>query len=299
MKTKTYKGKWRNAKAEQKFRVADEARWNRATSNLPEILEVPTRFGPTRVHRWQAANDGGANVVMLHGMGDTSIRWVPFATQLTDQNVYAIDTMGDPGGSVHEVGFQSADDYGTWLCDTIKSLDLDEPHLVGHSMGGYIALSYATQGGLASSLVLFEPVGVVKLKVMRFMGWNAMAVLGSLSPGPIRAWISRTLRHPVMNDKADARVLLQSQLGHPPSPPPLPIFTDAQLGSINAPVHVITGSKNSTFNVKNLIRRITEVVPNSHGEQIDDASHPLVSSHPQECLAAIRSALRSSPRLDS
>lgn len=290
---KRYLSSWRSDQAEQKFRVADAARWQRATTTLPEAIDVPTRFGSTHVHRWAGPGD---DIVFLHGMGDTSIRWVRFAEALADHNVYAVDTMGDPGGSIPDIGFESSDDYGTWLADTIDGLGLTTPHVVGHSLGGYIALSYAVQGGSASSLLLFDPVGVVKLKLLRFLGWNAMAVMGSLFPGPVRRWFARRLRHPVVADKADFRLLMRSQRDHPPKPPPISVFTDAQLASIDRPVRMVVGAKSTAFDVEKMVRRITELVNGARADLLPDASHALVMSHFDECLAEVQSAVAGIPR---
>ena len=288
MKAKQYKGSWRSDRTEKKFRVADDARWERATATPPEAIDVATSFGSTKVHRWPG---NGADIVFLHGMGDTSIRWVPFAEVLAEHNVHAIDIMGDVGRSTPEIGFESANDYGTWLAETIGALGLSAPHVVGHSLGGYIALSHAVQRGEAGSFVLFDPVGVVELRLLRFIGWGAMTMLGALAPGPVRRWAARRLRHPVLNDKADVRLLLQGQLGHPPKLPPLPVFTDAQLASIDRPVRLVAGAESSAFDVAEMVRRIADLVDDSQARQLPDAGHALVMSHLDECVAEIRAAV--------
>jgi len=177
---KTYKGAWKSDKAEQRFRVADAARWKQATCTPPEIIDVTTRFGQTRVHHWPGQ---GPDIVLLHGVGDTSFRWLPFAEALPEFNVCAIDIMGEPGGSTPDIGFETAADYGTWLSDTIDALGLAAPHIAGMSLGGYVALSHAVQGGAAGSLTLFDPVGLLELRVGRFIRWGAARLLPPWHPG--------------------------------------------------------------------------------------------------------------------
>lgn len=278
---------WRSPEVEAKFRLADEARWASVTENLPDAIDVPTSFGSTRVYHWPGT---GPDIVFLHGMADTSFRWVAYAEALADYNVYAVDTMGEPGRSVPSVAFESADEYGVWLTETIEGLGLHAPHLVGHSMGGYLALSSVVQGGPAGSVVLFDPVGVAELKLVRFLVWNAMVAIGAYSPGPIRRWFARRLRHPVIDDKLDFGALAKSQRGHPAKPMPLPVFTDAQLASIAQPVRVVAGAESSAFDVDEMVQRVAEFLEAGTARKLADAGHALVMSHFDECLAEIRSA---------
>ncbi len=299
MKEKTYQGTWRSDKAEQKYREADAAYWARATDNPPTSIDVPTRFGPTRVYRWEGA---GPAIVFIHGMSDTSIRWIPFAEELDGYDVYAVDIMGDVGQSVHEVGFTSAADYGTWLEDTIGGLGLHQPHVVGHSLGGFVAITYAIhashmaadQPERLASLVAFDPVGMVKLRMVRFMAWGFSAMLGSRSPGPIRRWSAKRLRMPLINDRDAYNVLTQANLGHPPSTPPLPVFTDAELRSIDVPTWVIAGAKSGAFDVKKLAERATTLIPGARAQLVADAGHAVTASHFEVCLDVVREALQTS-----
>jgi pimeloyl-ACP methyl ester carboxylesterase len=299
MKEKTYQGTWRSDKAEQKYREADAAYWARATDNPPTSIDVPTRFGPTRVYRWEGA---GPAIVFIHGMSDTSIRWIPFAEELDGYDVYAVDIMGDVGQSVHEVGFTSAADYGTWLEDTIGGLGLHQPHVVGHSLGGFVAITYAIhashmaadQPERLASLVAFDPVGMVKLRMVRFMAWGFSAMLGSRSPGPIRRWSAKRLRMPLINDRDAYNVLTQANLGHPPSTPPLPVFTDDELRSIDVPTWVIAGAKSGAFDVKKLAERATTLIPGARAQLVADAGHAVTASHFEVCLDVVREALQTS-----
>lgn len=288
--TKEYRGKWRNAKSEQKYRQLDAEYWQRLTTSPPTAIDVATSFGSTRAYRWEGS---GPAVVFLHGMGDTSVRWIPFAEQMADFDVYAIDTMGDVGLSKQDVGFTSAADYGVWLGETVAGLELDRPTIVGHSMGGYLALSFATQRpDEMSATVAFDPVGVVDLKLVRFMAWGFGAGLASYTPGPIRRMLARRLRFPLVNDKSGMRLFIQGQQNHPPKLPPLPVFTDEELASISGPLTVLVGAKSSVFDIKKLVERIKTNVANGEARAVPEAGHALTTTHFEECLAAVRAAAK-------
>lgn len=288
MKSNQYRASWRSDRAEEKFRVADTARWERATDAPPEVIDVDTSFGSTRAHRWPG---DGADVVLLHGMGDTSVRWVPLAEALAEYNVYAVDIMGDVGQSRPDIGLESAADYGTWLAETIEALGLPAPHIGGMSLGGYVALSHAVQGGQAASIVLFDPVGVVKLRMLRFIGWGLTTGLASLAPGPIRRWAARRLRQPLLDDKADARTHMLGGRGHPMKLPPLPVFTDEQLASIDRPVHLLAGAKSQPFDGVEMVRRATDLMKDGRARLLLDAGHALAVTHLDECVAEMRTAV--------
>ena len=284
----TYRGAWKSDRAEQRFRIADAARWEQATDAPPEAIDVATGFGSTRVRRWPGP---GPVVVLLHGVGDTSFRWIRFAEGLPEFDVYAIDLMGDVGDSRPEVGFESAADYGAWLGEAIDLLGLSAPHLAGMSLGGYVALSHAVQGGATASLVLFDPVGLVELRMVRFIAWGAGTALAAVAPGPIRRWAGRRLRQPMLDDKADVRTYLKGSIGHPMALPPLPVFTDEQLASIHVPVRVVAGAKSPPFDGAAMIRRVEDSIERGHTRLLPDAGHAPAMTHSEICRDELRAAV--------
>lgn len=292
--TKQYRARWRSPKAEQRYRQLDAKLWQRdLIGRAPESIDIATDFGSTRVYRWPGS---GSPVVLLHGMGDTSIRWIPYAEKLVDHDVYAIDIMGDVGASTPDIGFTSATGYTDWLQQAIAKLGITEPTVVGYSLGGYLALSYAglssTGAPPVASTVLFDPVGVVKLRLGRFTLMGLEGLVGSLAPDGVRNLIGQRRRQPLLLDKEGLHLYTTGQRGHPPKIPPLPVFTDEQLGSIRTPVRAVIGARTTIFDVQKMADRITSMT-NGHAQLVPDAGHGLVTSHPDACMAAIRSALGS------
>ena len=285
---KTYRGAWKSDRAERRFRIADAARWAQATGAPPETIDVPTRFGSTRAHRWPGQ---GPDVVLLHGVGDTSFRWIPFAEALPEFNIFAVDIMGDVGNSKPDVGFETANDYGSWLDETVDSLGLSAPHIAGVSLGGYVALSHAVQGGVAGSIVLFDPVGLVELRMARFIAWGAATALAAMSPERIRRWAGRRLRQPILDDKVDVRAHLKGSIGHPMMLPPLPVFTDEQLASITLPVRVVAGAKSPPFDGAAMVRRVETSIKHGHARLLSDAGHAPAMTHIDVCLEELRAAV--------
>lgn len=282
--SKTYKGEWNSDRAEARFRAKELVLWERAKRE-PEAIDVATQFGSTRAYRWAGA---GTPVVFIHGMTDTSVRWIPYAEALEGLDVYAIDIMGDVGHSKPDIGYSSADDYAIWLGETLNALGVSRPHLVGASLGGYIALSYAMRPDSVASLVGFEPVGVVDLKLMKLMSWSVRCALAAYTPAAIRNRLASVLRQPLLTDQAAMELLLQAQRGHPIKLPPVSKFTDEQLESITAPVQVLAGADSKAFDVEQLIQRINTIAPRGRARLLPGAGHALTESHFDDCLSAIR-----------
>ncbi|SEQ98379.1 alpha/beta fold hydrolase [Actinokineospora terrae] len=70
--------------------------------------------------------------------------WYPHIADLAaHHDVYAVDTIGEPGHSVQTRALETADDLADWLTDLLAGLGHDKVHLVGLSRGGFLALTLA------------------------------------------------------------------------------------------------------------------------------------------------------------
>ncbi|MGH1490533.1 MAG: alpha/beta fold hydrolase [Acidimicrobiales bacterium] len=286
-KEKTYKGQWSSDRAETKYRAKEAAVWKRA-KRPPEAIDVATHFGSTRAYRWPGS---GTPIVFLHGMTDNSVRWIRYAEALDGHDVYAIDIMGDVGHSKPDIGYSSADDYAVWLAEALAALGITRPHVVGASLGGYIALSYAMKPERVASVIGLDPVGVADLKLFRLMRWSVRCAMASFAPEPIRRRLADRLRMPLLNDKAERELMLQAQRGHPIKLPLASTFSDEQLQSITAPVYVLAGAKSKAFDAEQLVARTNNIIPQGEARLLPEAGHALTESHFDECLAMIRQAI--------
>ncbi len=115
-------------------------------------------FGPVTVaYERQGA---GEPVVLLHGLGAHRLIWDPVVPLLTGQrDVIRVDLPGfgespdlDPGVP------RDLETAEAWLGSVFTALGLERPHVVGHSLGGLIALRLA-QAGLARSVTAIAPAG--------------------------------------------------------------------------------------------------------------------------------------------
>lgn len=85
-------------------------------------------------------------VVLVHGSWGSSAMWMGYAQFLVSKgwNVYALDLRGH-GKSEGEIAGATMDDYVADVEQSIADHGLENPVVVGHSMGGLVALMYAVR----------------------------------------------------------------------------------------------------------------------------------------------------------
>jgi pimeloyl-ACP methyl ester carboxylesterase len=263
----------------------EDALWREAAGRAVTAQDVDTSFGLTRAYRWPGT---GAPVVLLHGGGMTSVSWAPYAEVLSGRDVYAIDIMGDAGRSEPRARIGDGSDMAAWLDETLMGLDIGRAHLVGHSLGGFVALSTAAhRPARVASLVLLDPGGIAPLRMARFMLWGVPVLLGSLAPTPVRRWLVRPLRNPLLENKLASRLLLQGMIGHAPGFPLFKPLRDDELRAVTQPVALLIAAKSEPFDPEVLAARAEALIPRVTIELVPEAGHALTVSHLDVCAAAI------------
>ncbi|MFL7813904.1 MAG: alpha/beta fold hydrolase [Anaerolineales bacterium] len=136
---------------------------------------------------YQAGDPSRRALALIHGAGGHRLSWPSGLRRLSGWRVYAPDLPGH--GKSGGPGLQRIADYGETLAGWIHSLDLPKVFLVGHSMGGAIALWLAVQHPeLVRGLVLIStgarlPVNLALIEelstpqgalaaVDRILGWS-------------------------------------------------------------------------------------------------------------------------------
>jgi len=89
----------------------------------------------------EANNLSRPPVILIHGAGGTHLHWPPQIRRLHDQRIFTVDLPGH--GKSEGVGHQTIDDYAEHILDFMKAVKLNSAVLVGHSMGGAVALTAA------------------------------------------------------------------------------------------------------------------------------------------------------------
>lgn len=96
---------------------------------------------------WYSLNGGGSvvesdpSLVLIHGAGGSHLHWAPTTRRLSGRSVYAIDLPGH--GQSSGEGLATVEGYVEAYLSWSDQTRLERAVLVGHSMGGAIALSAA------------------------------------------------------------------------------------------------------------------------------------------------------------
>jgi pimeloyl-ACP methyl ester carboxylesterase len=128
-------------------RRAVEERYREFLSRWPvpaEHLHVPTTQGETFVIACGPSD--APPLVLLHGSLANSAMWL---TDVADYarhfRMYAIDLIGEPGLSAPSRPPMTSDAYARWLEEVLDALDIQRTRMVAVSLGGWMALDYATR----------------------------------------------------------------------------------------------------------------------------------------------------------
>ena len=110
----------------------------------------------TRLHVVRCGT--GAPIVFIHGMGTSSATWATCMGLLEDRfSVVAVDLLGHGQSPVVDDPAEYTRDRALDDLDDVLA-DLDSPAvLVGHSLGGYLALAHAaTRPGVARGVIVLN-----------------------------------------------------------------------------------------------------------------------------------------------
>lgn len=120
----------------------------RALTVTEESTDDPLRIQYTTVHGYRRAfrmAGSGPALLLLHGIGDSSDTWDPVIQELAEHyTVIAPDFLGH-GRSDRPRADYSIAAFACGMRDLISVLDFDRVTVLGHSLGGGIAMQFAYQ----------------------------------------------------------------------------------------------------------------------------------------------------------
>src|SRR4051812_15881283 len=156
-------------------------------NTAPDALRfetIKTKLG--RVSTMSAGN--GKPIVMLHGLGATKAEFLPTLAALAPNGwrAVAIDLPGYGDSDKPFPASYNAAFFARWVIATLDALELDRSHVLGHSMGGRVALEVGiTAPDRTDRLVAMTP----SMAWLGKPGWAPMLKLvrpelGILQPAP-------------------------------------------------------------------------------------------------------------------
>ena len=223
--------------------------------------------------------DGAPEVVFLHGSASNALVWLRDAAAMGSHfKTYAIDMIGEPGLSAEARPPLASGAYMTWLDEVLTGLGVARCALVGISLGGWLALDYAThRPERVSAMVLLCPGGVGKHR--NILLWAAPLLM--LGP-----WGRRTFMRivgmpaPVADPPPALKAFLdfntEVHARFRPRRERLPQFPDAALQRLTMPVMAILGGRDAFIDAPGTRARLAANVPRADIRWLPEASHFLM-----------------------
>ena len=251
----------------------------------------------------------GSPLLLLHGLYGSSANWRRIAKALSDRHrVLSVD-LRNHGASPWAPSMSYAEMAGD-VAALIDRLGLEGPAVLGHSMGGKVAMTLAlSDAGRVGRLIVVDiaPVSYGD----RFSSYNeamrGAAAMGATTRDEIRRALLRTIPEErtvgflmtnlVRGRDDDARYDWRINLA----------AIAASMGTIGAfpgaldglrydgPVTVIDGER-STYIAREDRPRFVALFPHARFETIADAGHWLHADQPDAFIAAVRRALEPDAR---
>ena len=219
--------------------------------------------------------------VLVPGIGVSSTYFEKLAPHLNEFGpVHAVDLPGF-GGVPHPDDTLSIRQYADLVGRVIDELELDDPIVVGHSMGSQVVSDLVSRRPNISTLVLIGPVVIPsERRVLK----QAVRFLQSSWHEPLTVKVLAISAYLFCGFKWFSRVL-PKMMSYP--------IEDA-LPNITARTLVIRGEYDAVA-PREWLKRIGQLLPDSHLWEIPGAAHSVMYAHAEEvaklCLARARDDL--------
>ncbi|CAI7973401.1 Alpha/beta hydrolase [Frankia sp. Hr75.2] len=248
-----------------------------------EHLHLSTREGETFVV--VSGPPGAPPLLLLHGSGTNAAIWMSDVPAWAEHfRVYAVDLIGEPGLSAPARPPLNSEAYALWLDDVLGALGITRTAVVGASLGGWLALDYATRRpDRVDHLVVLCPGGLGKQK----MGWLPKAILLR----PFGKWGRRkTLKTVAGIDFSTIQTaagldtsrtqefidyVMLTAAHFKPRIERLPLFSDDALHRLTMPMLVIVGERDAMLDSHETAQRVAHTVPHATVTILPGVAHSI------------------------
>ncbi|UKA71897.1 alpha/beta fold hydrolase [Arthrobacter sp. FW306-06-A] len=240
-----------------------------------EEIAVETLFGST--HVLVSGDTEAPPLVLLHATGTSSTGWLANVGPLSARcRVFAVDIVGEAGKSHQSKLLRGRKDCVQWLSSVLDGLGLERPSLVGWSFGGWAALAFTIdRPERVDKTVLLAPFGS--------LAPYSRSILAFLKVGPYLPWGppgGLALRMMAPGYRFDERFAKQFILGgryFKPADPRVSVFprpfTTKELSSIQVPVLLMVGDRESAFDPRIAVSQARNFIPGAQTHLVPGVGH--------------------------
>lgn len=232
---------------------------------------INTSFGQTFM--LTAGQESNPPIILLHGSCSNSAFWFPEILALSnDYRVYAVDIIGEAGNSEEYRPDLNSDAFAIWMKDVLDALGLEKTTMIGNSLGGWMALKFATAyPERVSRLVLLASAGLAEVRPQFISNVEqTRQVDGTV---PIGADIIG--EHDIPKEVIDFMNIISESynpIQH------LPVYGDEHLKRLNMPVLFIDGKNDVIIDADRSAQRLSHLVPSAEIHLLANCGHVLINS---------------------
>ncbi len=239
----------------------------------------------------------GEPLLLLHGFTGDSSSWSPFIQSWSSSfQVIAIDLIGHGKSSKpHDLSFYTMDAMGSVLKKLLDQLGVSKVHLLGYSMGGRFALSFAFQYPSYVKSMILESSSpglrtavereerrrkdhalaerIIEKGIVNFVQfWEALPLFASQQKLPEDVQSKTRLQRLKNSETGLSNSLKGMGTGAQP-----PLWN--KLNRLEIPVLLITGELDEKF--ISIAKKMEKAIPQADFVQINDAGHTIHVEQPQ------------------
>lgn len=232
---------------------------------------IETNFGQTFI--LSAGQESNPPIILLHGSCSNSAFWFPEIMTLS-QNfmVYAVDIIGEAGNSEEYRPDLKSEAFALWIKDVLDALELKEATLIGNSLGGWMALKFATTfPEKVSNLILIASSGLAQVRPQFLL--NSEKIFQMDGTIPVSSDIIGEQNIPkevldFMNLIVESYKPVQE----------LPLYPDEQLKRLNIPILFIAGEDDVIIDAQKSAQRLSHLIPTVEIHLLPNTGHVISNS---------------------
>lgn len=264
MKTSVYQ----SAEKKETFRAA----YNSFLSAMPFAKRtIDTPYGETFL--LEAGDPTKPAVVLLHGSCSNSAFWFnDIMALMNDYHVFAADIPGEAGNSSEYRLSLDEQDYADWMASVLDALNLPRASIAGNSLGGWMALKFATTyPDRVEKLMLFASGGLADSSSKYLTQAQEAKETGD------ELQFSEDLAQGAQIPKEILDFLNLILASYAPISVPLPVFSGGMLSHLTMPVLYVAGLQDDLLDTQAGAAVVRAHIPHAEIVLLPDMGHMITT----------------------
>lgn len=225
-------------------------------------------------------------LILIHGAGMNALAWINQVEPLSRQfRVYAVDLPGQSGLSDAVRMPMTGSGVADWMAALCDGLELGTVSVCGGSLGGWVALKFASAyPNRVDKLVLVAPGGVVNVNWPKFVSLLPAVVTGRMDS--YRRFVQMMSVREIAEDVLDFLVRMIMSTPVTKAVVPLVLGEDV-LRHVRAPMLVVLADHDEIFPLQPLKARAEHCWPGARIVTIENCGHMIPHDRPDVFLREV------------